>query len=91
MKRACTCYGRANVVFYGAYHYDDQNTQGQDAYSLANIRAGPRVGDFRPRRLGPERVRYKVHPGGVCVPGLCALGFMGESRRPAAYSLSVGF
>ena len=35
-------YGRGEVVFYGAFQYDDQNREGQDAYSLANFRGGVR-------------------------------------------------
>ena len=32
--------GRADVVFYGAFQYNDQNSLGQDAYSLVNLRLG---------------------------------------------------
>ena len=35
-----TVLGRADVVFYGAFQYDDANTLGQDAYSLVNLRFG---------------------------------------------------
>ena len=83
MKGAVTCYGRADVVFYGAYHYDDQNTQGQDAYSLANIRAGLQVGKFGLEGWVRNAFDNEVHPGGVCVPGLCALGIHGRERPPA--------
>ena len=37
-----TLYGRAEAVFYGAFQYDDANTAGQEAYSLANFRTGVR-------------------------------------------------
>ena len=35
-----TVQGRADVVFYGAFKYNDANTIGQDAYSLVNLRLG---------------------------------------------------
>ena len=35
-----TVNARADVVFYGAFQYNDANTIGQDAYSLVNIRVG---------------------------------------------------
>ena len=39
---AVTLYGRAEVVFYGAFKYDEANTARQDAYSLTNFRFGAR-------------------------------------------------
>ena len=40
------CFGRADVVFSGAYHYDEANLEGQVAYSLVNIRAGVKARGF---------------------------------------------
>ena len=37
-------YGGGEAVFYGGFKYDDMNLAGQDAYSLANLRAGQRGG-----------------------------------------------
>jgi hypothetical protein len=33
-------FGRAEFVHYGAFEYDDANSAGQEAYGLANLRAG---------------------------------------------------
>ena len=35
-----TLVGRADFVFYGAFQYNDQNSLGQDAFSLVNLRFG---------------------------------------------------
>src|SRR5438045_3409103 len=35
-------YGRAEVVSYGSFKYDDTNLEGQDAYALTNLRIGGR-------------------------------------------------
>jgi iron complex outermembrane receptor protein len=93
MRGAVTCYGRAEVVFYGAYHYDDQNTQGQEAYSLANARAGIQVGKFGLEGWIRNAFDTKYIPVAFAYPGFAPSGFMGESGRPRTFgvSLSVGF
>ena len=42
--RSLGVYGRADVVFYGAYHYDDQNRAGQDAYQTVDGKGVPFAG-----------------------------------------------
>ena len=42
LSQGATLYGRAEATFSGAFEYDDLNTERQDAYSLANFRAGVR-------------------------------------------------
>ncbi len=93
MRGAVTCYGRADVVFYGAYHYDDQNTQGQDAYSLANARAGIQVGKFGLEGWVRNAFDTKYIPVAFAFPGFAPSGFMGESGRPRTFgvSLTAGF
>ena len=44
LTSAITLYGRGEVTAYGAFHYDDLNIASQEAYSLANFRAGARGG-----------------------------------------------
>ena len=39
---AVSLYGRGEIGFSGAFRYDDLNREGQEAYSLANFRAGVR-------------------------------------------------
>ena len=78
-----TLYGRAEAVFYGAFQYDDANTAGQEAYSLANFRAGVRRHAPFCRGVGEERVRHPIHPGRVRVRQLCAVRFRGRERGAA--------
>src|SRR4029079_3759022 len=42
LAQGMSLYGRAEALFTGAFEYDDLNTESQDAYSLANFRAGVR-------------------------------------------------
>ena len=58
LTSSMTMYGRAEVVFYGAFQYDDQNREGQDAYSLANFRGGVRGKFFFAEAVDPQRVRH---------------------------------
>ena len=85
-----TLYGRAEVVFRGDYYYDDANTQGQDAYSVTNFRAG-----VRGRRLFVEAwtrnafdTRYV--PIAIAFPGLAPSGFLGESGAPRTFGVRTG-
>ncbi len=66
-------YGRAELALIGAFEYDDANTAGQSAYSLANFRAGAQTQTHVRRSLGPERLRYALCADRVCVPGPCPI------------------
>jgi iron complex outermembrane receptor protein len=88
--RAIRVYGRAEAVFYGAFKYDEANTAGQDAYSLANFRAGARgklvFAEFWMRNAFDT----KYIPIAFPYPGLTASGFVGESGRPRTFGLTAG-
>jgi iron complex outermembrane receptor protein len=82
-------YGRAEATLYGAFQYDDLNTRGQDAYSLANLRAGVRrqgvsveawVRNAFDTRYIPVAFQYDFAPS----------GFIGEVGRPRTFGVSVG-
>jgi iron complex outermembrane receptor protein len=84
-------YGRADVVFYGGYHYDEANREGQAAYSLANVRAG-----LQSRRLFVEAwvknafdTRYV--PVAFAYGNLAPSGFLGENGHPRTFGISLGF
>jgi len=86
-----TAYGRGEAVFYGAFKYDDQNTQGQDAYSLANFRGGVRA----PRGLFVEgwiRNAFDTRyiPVAFAYGQLAPSGFVGEMGRPRTFGLTAG-
>jgi outer membrane receptor protein involved in Fe transport len=84
------CYGRADAVFYGAYHYDESNREGQSGYWLANLRAG-----VRGRRLSAEAwvknvVDARYIPVAFAYGGLAPSGFIGEMGLPRTFGLSLG-
>ncbi|MBI3049619.1 MAG: TonB-dependent receptor [Acidobacteria bacterium] len=86
-----TLYGRAEVTFYGAFQYDDLNRAGQDAYSLANFRAGVRSRNV----FGEAWVRNAFDTRYVPVafaydPRLAPSGFIGEPGAPRTFGISVG-
>ena len=91
MSSTVRLYGRAEVVFYGAFKYDDLNQAGQDAYSLANFRGG-----VRGKLLFVEgwiRNAFDTHYVPVAFaysPQLAPSGFIGESGRPRTFGLTAG-
>jgi iron complex outermembrane receptor protein len=83
-------YGRAEGVFYGAFKYDEANTTGQDAYGLANFRAGARG-----RRVFAEfwirnAFDTKYIPVAFAYPGIAPSGFVGEPGKPRTFGASAG-
>ena len=82
---AISGFARAEVVLTGAFSYDEGNTEGQDAYSLVNLRAGARA-----KRLFAEvwlrnafDTRYV--PIAIPYPGFAPSGFIGENGRPRTF------
>ena len=91
LTSACTLYGRAEAVFYGPFKYDDANTAGQEAYSLANLRAGVRgQACYSSRRGCGTRSTRATCPIAFPYQGFAPSGFVGETGRPRTFGLSVG-
>ena len=89
LTSAATLYGHADIVFYGAFKYDDANLAEQEAYSLANFRAG-----VRGRYLfGEAWIRNAFDsfyvPVAFAFPGAPS-GFLGESGRPRTFGVTAG-
>jgi iron complex outermembrane receptor protein len=83
-------FARAEVVLTGAFHYDEGNIEGQDAYSIVNIRAGARH-----KRLFGElwlRNAFDTRYVPIAIPysGFAPSGFIGENGRPRTFGISVG-
>ncbi|MDP1570507.1 MAG: TonB-dependent receptor [Vicinamibacterales bacterium] len=90
LGRALSIYGRAEATFYGGFKYDDSNVEGQDAYSLANLRVG-----IRSRQLfveGWARNAFDTRYVPVAFPyqGFAPSGYVGETGRPRTIGVSVG-
>ena len=91
VSTATSLFARAEVAVRGRYEYDDANTQGQDAYSIASFRSG-----VRGKRLFAEAwirnafdTRYV--PIAFAYPGLAPSGFVGESGAPRTFGSSGGY
>jgi iron complex outermembrane receptor protein len=93
MGRSLGVYGRADVVFYGAYHYDDQNRAGQDAYSLLNLRGGFRAGKFGVEAWVRNAFDARYVPLAFAYGSLTPSGFIGEPGAPRVVGITarVGF
>lgn len=86
---AATLYGHGEVVFYGAFKYDDANLAGQDAYSLANFRGGVRGKYLFAEGWIRNAFDTFYVPVAFAFPGAQS-GFLGESGRPRTFGLTAG-
>ncbi len=86
-----TIYGRGEAVAYGAFEYDEANTARQDAYGLANFRAGAR-GKWLFAEAWVRNAFDQIYvPIAIPYPGFAPSGFVGENGRPRTFGVSAGF
>jgi iron complex outermembrane receptor protein len=90
IRQGLSLYARGEAAFYGAFEYDDMNTERQDAYSLANFRGGVRI-----RYLFVEgwiRNAFDTHyiPVAFAYGQLAPSGFIGEMGRPRTFGVTAG-
>ncbi len=88
---ALRLYGRGELVVYGSFKYDDLNLGQQDAYSLANFRAGARARNVFVE--GWLRNAFDTHYVPVAFAynnQLARSGFLGESGRPRTFGVTAG-
>jgi iron complex outermembrane recepter protein len=81
---------RAEVVLTGAFSYDESNSQGQDAYSLVNLRAGARVKRFFADVWLRNAFDTSYVPIAIPYPGFAPSGFIGENGRPRTFGITIG-
>ena len=81
-------YGRGEAVFYGAFKYDDLNAAGQDAFSLANFRAGLRVGPVFVEAWIRNTFNTAYVP--VAFPYQTPSGYLGEPGKPRTFGIKGG-
>jgi iron complex outermembrane receptor protein len=90
LRQGLSLYGRGEAVFYGAFEYDDLNSARQDAYSLANFRAGARGRYLFAEVWLRNAFDTKYIPIALPYGALAPSGFVGEMGRPRIFGLSAG-
>ena len=86
-----TVFARAEVTRYGAFNYDDLNTAGQRAYSLASVRAGLSRGSVFAEVWVRNMFDTRYIPVALPFdPQLAPSGFLGESGAPRTFGISGG-
>jgi iron complex outermembrane receptor protein len=90
LSPAISLYGRGEAVFYGAFEYDDLNLARQDAYSLANFRAGARGRYLFAEAWIRNAFDTKYIPIAFAYGQLAPSGFVGEMGRPRTFGVSAG-
>jgi iron complex outermembrane receptor protein len=90
LSPAISLYGRGEAVFYGAFEYDDLNLARQDAYSLANFRAGARGRYLFAEAWIRNAFDTKYIPIALPYGQLAPSGFVGEMGRPRTFGVSAG-
>ena len=87
---AASIYGRADVVLYGAFKYDDLNTQGQDAYTLTHFRAGVRGKLLFAEVWLRNAFDQRYVPVAFPYPDFAPSGFVGEPGQPRTFGVTGG-
>ncbi len=90
VRPGVSVYGRAEAVFYGAFEYDDMNLARQDAYSLANVRAGARGRYLFAEVWLRNAFDTQYIPVAFAYGQLAPSGFIGEMGRPRTFGVSAG-
>ena len=90
LTSALSLYGHGELAFYGAFQYDDLNLAGQDAYSLANLRAGVRGRYLFAEGWIRNAFDTEYVPVAFSYPGLAPSGYIGESGRPRTFGITAG-
>jgi len=90
LSQGATLYGRAEATFTGGFEYDDLNTERQDAYSLANFRAGVRGRVVFVEGWIRNAFNTNYIPVAFAYGALAPSGFIGEMGRPRTFGISAG-
>jgi hypothetical protein len=81
---------RADAVLYGSFQYNDQNSLGQEAYSLVNLRLGVTGRFLTGELLIRNAFDTRYIPFAFPYPNFAPSGFMGEMGAPRTFSVSAG-
>jgi outer membrane receptor protein involved in Fe transport len=83
-------FGRAEVVTYGSFKYDDLNMAGQDTYSLTNVRIGARGRFVFAEAWVRNAFDTRYIPVAFAYGQLAPSGFIGEMGRPRTFGVNAG-
>jgi iron complex outermembrane receptor protein len=83
-------FGRAELISRGSFQYDEANTEGQDAYTLMNLRAGVEIRKVSVEGWIRNAFDTRYIPTAFSYPGLAPSGFVGESGAPRTFGISIG-
>jgi hypothetical protein len=78
------------VTLYGAFKYDDLNTEGQEAYALTNFRGGARGRYLFVEGWIRNAFDTRYIPVAFAYGPLAPSGFIGEMGRPRTFGVSIG-
>jgi iron complex outermembrane receptor protein len=90
LDASANVFARADIVVRGSYEYDHANSQGQEAYSLTNFRAGVRAGRLLLEGWIRNAFDTEYIPIAIAAPGLAESGFIGESGAPRTFGVRAG-
>jgi iron complex outermembrane receptor protein len=83
-------FARAEFVLTGAFSYDEGNTEGQDRYSIVNLRAGARAKRLFAELWLRNAFNTSYVPIAIPYPGFAPSGFIGENGRPRTFGITIG-
>ncbi|MCX8090977.1 MAG: TonB-dependent receptor [Verrucomicrobiae bacterium] len=90
LGKQVSAYARAEVILSGRFFYDDQNTEGQSAYTLANFRAGLRGKHWFAEGWVKNAFDTEYVPVALAYPGLAPSGFIAEAGAPLTFGVTAG-
>ena len=84
-------FGRVDIATTGAFEYDEQNTQRQDAYTLTNIRGGIRCKGLIVEGWVRNAFDTRYVPLAFLFPGFTPSGFLAEPGSPRTWGITAGW
>ena len=90
LTKGITAYARGEVNVYGGFPYDSENSVSQEAYSIANFRAGVRGRHWFAEGWIRNAFDTDYVPIVIAYTGLAPSGFVGESGAPMTFGLKAG-
>lgn len=90
LRPGMTVFGRAETSVYGSYFYDEANTEGQDTYSVTNLRGGVRFGVVVIEAWLRNAFDEKYIPVAFSYGSFAPSGFVGEMGAPRTFGVNLG-